>query len=243
MEVLLELSIIQLWLLLVLVLTIRYALVAGIPYLWLYEFGSAKYMDFKLQRNFPSKHQIVSEIKYSVITFCIYSSGIGLFVFWLKNGYTRNYIDIAEYGMGYFLISIVIMIVMHDTYSYWIHRLMHHKTIFKYTHLLHHKFKNPSPWSAFAFHPLESILTMGIIPIIIFTIPWHNLALVVFITWMIFYDTFVHLGYNFKQLKLFKFQNTPLDHDVHHRNSKYNFGLYFTFWDRLMGTYNHENMK
>ena len=25
-------------------------------------------------------------------------------------------------------------------------------------------------------------------------------------------------------------------HDIHHRNSKKNFGLYFTFWDRWMKT-------
>ncbi|WP_242206478.1 sterol desaturase family protein [Aestuariivivens insulae] len=237
MEKLLELSAFKLWLLLMSVLTLRYFFVAGIPYLWLYVIGKDKYRGYKIQKKQPSVSQVVLEVKYSLITFCVYSSGIWLFLNWLKNGYTQNYTNIDEFGNVYFVFSVFIMIIMHDTYSYWIHRLMHHNAIFKYTHLLHHKFKNPSPWSAFAFHPFESVLTMGIIPIIIFTIPWHNWSLVIFITWMIFYDTFVHLGYNIKQLKLFKFQNTPLDHDVHHRNSKYNFGLYFTFWDRLMGTY------
>ena len=129
------------------------------------------------------------------------------------------------------------MILIQDAYSYWLHRLIHHRWFFKNTHLLHHTFKNTSPFSAFAFHPFESILTMGVIPIIIFTIPWHNYALIIFITIMIFYDTFVHLGYDLRFLKVFKFQNTPVEHDIHHRNSKYNFGLYFTIWDRLMGTY------
>ncbi|TNJ44678.1 sterol desaturase family protein [Tamlana fucoidanivorans] len=240
METLLELSVFKLWFLLMVILVARYMVVAGLPYFWLYIIKKEEYQSLKIQKAHPNRKQIFQEIKYSLVTFCIYSSGIWLFVYWLKNGYTRNYADINEYGLVYFVVSILLMVVLHDTYSYWVHRLMHHKIIFKYTHLLHHKFKNPSTWGAFAFHPLESILTMGIIPIIIFTVPWHNWALVVFITWMIFYDTFVHLGYDIKQLKLFKFQNTPLDHDVHHRNSKYNFGLYFTFWDRLMGTYKYK---
>lgn len=237
MEKLLEMSSFSLWLLLMLILTIRYVLVAGVPYLWLYVIGKDKYSAIKIQKKYPDKKQILAEIKYSLITFCIYSSGIWFFLYWLKSGYTQNYVLISELGFPYLIISVFIMIIMHDTYSYWIHRLMHHKLIFKYTHLFHHKFKNPSPWSAFAFHPFESILTMGIIPIIIFTIPWHNLALVIFITVMIFYDTFVHWGYNIKMFKIFKWQNTPVDHDVHHQNSKYNFGLYLTIWDRLMGTY------
>ncbi|WP_258227655.1 sterol desaturase family protein [Aestuariibaculum sp. M13] len=219
------------------ILIFRYVVVAGVPYLWLYVIGKDKYVKYKIQKAQPTRKQVLLEIKYSLITFCVYSSGIWPFLFWLKDGYTKNYLEINDYGIIYFLVSILLMILIHDAYSYWIHRLMHHKMLFKYTHLLHHRFKNPSPWSAFAFHPFESVLTMGIVPVIIFTIPWHNWALVIFITWMIFYDTFVHLGYNIRQLKLFKFQNTPLDHDVHHTNSKYNFGLYFTFWDRLMGTY------
>ena len=220
-----------------LLLTMRYVIVAGIPYLWLYVIGKDKYSTHKIQKNYPDRKQVFLEIRYSLITFCVYSSGIWAFLYWLKNGHTKNYTEVNEFGILYFIISIVLMIIMHDAYSYWIHRLMHYKVLFKYTHLLHHKFKNPSPWSAFAFHPFESILTMGIIPIIIFIIPWHNMALVIFITWMIFYDTFIHLGYNIKSLKIFKWQNTPMDHDMHHRNSKYNFGLYFTIWDRLMGTY------
>ena len=237
MEKLLEMSTFNLWLLLMLMLTMRYVLVAGVPYLWLYIIGKNRYRASKIQNAYPSRKQVLEEVKYSLSTFCIYSSGIWFFLNWLKNGFTKNYTDINEFGIPYFILSVLIMIVMHDMYSYWIHRLMHHKLIFKYTHLLHHKFHNPSPWSAFAFHPLEAILTMGIIPLIIFTIPWHNLALVIFITIMIFYDTYVHWGFNIKVFKIFKWQNTPLEHDLHHRNAKYNFGLYFTIWDRLMVTF------
>lgn len=237
METVLSIPSILLWLLLLVVLTFRYIIVAGLPYLWLFVIGKNKYKTRKLQKEIPNKGQIVEEVKLSLLTICIYSCGIWLFLYWLKHDYTRNYTDINEYGWVYFFLSIVVMIIMHDAYSYWTHRLIHHKILFKYVHALHHKFKNPTPWSAFAFHPLESLLTLGIIPIVMFIIPWNHTALIIFITLIIVYDTFIHLGYNFEQLKIFKWQNTPKDHDVHHRNSKFNFGLYFTYWDRLMGTY------
>lgn len=237
MESLHEIRPFKLWMTLFLVLLLRYIVVAGVPYLWLYILGKNKFKTLKIQNNHPERKQILKELKYSIITLLIYSSGVWIFLYWLKKGYTKNYSEIDEFGLPYFLLSIFIMIVLHDAYSYWTHRLIHHKKLFKYVHLLHHTFKNPSPWCAFAFHPLESILTLGIIPMIIFLIPWHHSALIVFVTIMIFYDTFVHLGYNIKLFKIFQWQNTSEDHDVHHRNSKFNFGLYFTFWDRLMGTY------
>ena len=240
METLFNIPSILLWLLLFAALTLRYIIIAGLPYLWLFIICKDKYRNDKLQKEMPDKRQIFEEVKLSLITLCIYSSGIWLFIYWLQNNYTRNYADIDDYGWFYFVFSIVLMVIIHDTYSYWIHRLIHHKRLFKYVHRLHHKFKNPTPWCAFAFHPIESVLTLGIIPVIMFTIPWHNLALIIFISLIIVYDCYVHLGYNFEKIKVFKWQNMPKDHDVHHRNSQYNFGLYFTLWDRLMGTYRED---
>ena len=237
MDYLLDIGEFKLWFLLFGVLCLRYFLIAGLPYFWLYKIQKKRYSENKLQKSIPHRSQILKEIGFSILTMIIYSSGIWLFLFWLENGYTTNYMEISDFGWLYFVFSITLMILIHYAYSYWLHRLIHHRWFFKNTHLLHHTFKNTSPFSAFAFHPFESILTMGVIPIIIFTIPWHNYALIIFITIMIFYDTFVHLGYDLRFLKVFKFQNTPVEHDIHHRNSKYNFGLYFTIWDRLMGTY------
>jgi sterol desaturase/sphingolipid hydroxylase (fatty acid hydroxylase superfamily) len=51
-----------------------------------------------------------------------------------------------------------------------------------------------------------------------------------------------HLGYEifpkgFINSSIGKWQNTSTNHNIHHQESNYNFGLYFTFWDRIMGTY------
>ena len=240
MEFLFSIGNLELWVLLFMMLLFRYFLVAGIPYLYLYVYQNKRFAKNKLQNDYPDIDQIFKEIKFSVITMFIYSSGIWLFLFWLKKGWTRNYEYISEFGWGYFFLSIVLMVILHDAYSYWLHRFIHHKRVFKYVHLLHHTFKNPTPFSAFAFHPFEAVLTMGIIPIIVFVLPWHQYALLVFVTIMIFYDTFIHLGFDIAAFNVGKWQNTSVEHDVHHKNSRFNFGLYFTLWDRLMGTYKPE---
>jgi lathosterol oxidase len=38
------------------------------------------------------------------------------------------------------------------------------------------------------------------------------------------------------------FLNTPTNHVMHHESMRGNYGLYFNFWDRLMGT-NHKDYE
>ena len=75
--------------------------------------------------------------------------------------YTKIYEDIQERGWLYYFTAFPIMLIMHDTYFYWTHRIMHHKLLFNSFHLVHHKSTNPSPWAAYAFHPLEAVVENG----------------------------------------------------------------------------------
>ena len=108
-------------------------------------------------------------------------------------------------------------------------------------HLVHHKSTNPSPWAAYAFHPLEAIVEAGIFVVFLFTIPIHKFHLLIFFFIMIVYNVYGHLGYElypkgFNKHWLGKWINTSVNHNQHHQYFKGNYGLYFTFWDRIMGT-------
>ena len=118
---------------------------------------------------------------------------------------------------------------------------MHHPKLFKYFHLVHHKSTNPSPWAAYAFHPLEAIVEASIIFLIVFLIPFHKTALLTFLLFMIFYNVYGHLGFElypkgFHKHRIGKWINTSVNHNLHHRHFEGNFGLYFLFWDRWIGT-------
>lgn len=225
------------WIIGTLLLIVRYLVIAGLAYWLFYRVGKKQFIRWKIRRSFPRSREIGRAIAYSLFTFFIYGGSIWLYIYWKGEGITRNYDTIEEYGIPYFILSIVMMILMHDTYFYWSHRLIHHPRIYPYVHRVHHQFKNPTPWAAFAFHPLESILTMGIIPLILFLVPFHQAALVVFITIMVAYTTFLHLGFTLPALGMAVIRNDSRDHDYHHHKGHGNYGLYFNIWDKLMGTY------
>ena len=118
---------------------------------------------------------------------------------------------------------------------------MHHPFLFKHVHLIHHKSTNPTPWTAYAFHPLEAVLEAGIVPVLAFTLPLDRMAIIYFFLFQIAYNVYGHLGFElfpkkFNKHWLGKWINTSVAHNLHHSRFHGNYGLYFLFWDRLMGT-------
>jgi Delta7-sterol 5-desaturase len=135
------------------------------------------------------------------------------------------------------------MLLIHDSYFYWMHRTMHYPKLFKLFHLVHHKSNNPSPWAAYAFHPLEAVLESLIFVVFLFTIPVHSIHLLLFFIFSLIYNVYGHLGFElypkgFSTHWFGKWINTSVSHNMHHQYFKGNYGLYFTIWDRLMGTMN-----
>jgi sterol desaturase/sphingolipid hydroxylase (fatty acid hydroxylase superfamily) len=102
---------------------------------------------------------------------------------------------------------------------------------------------NPTPWAAFAFHPLEAIVEVGIVPIMMFLMPLHPLALLVWVLYQTGMNVLGHLGFEifpagFTEGFISKFSNTSTHHNMHHKYVTSNYGLYFNIWDRILGT-NH----
>jgi Delta7-sterol 5-desaturase len=136
-----------------------------------------------------------------------------------------------------------VMIVLHDTYFYWTHRLMHHPRLYRLFHRTHHLSTSPTPWSAYTFSPWEALVQAGIGPLIVLTIPTHPVAFGLFMLWQISFNVFGHCGYEifphwFLRSRCGKILNSVTHHGMHHETFRANFGLYFNVWDRLMGT-NH----
>jgi sterol desaturase/sphingolipid hydroxylase (fatty acid hydroxylase superfamily) len=143
----------------------------------------------------------------------------------------------------YFIFSIILALIIHDTYFYWAHRLMHHPKLFKIFHLVHHKSTNPTPWAAYAFHPLEAIVEGGVIWLIVFIIPIHPIAITTFTLLMIIFNIYGHLGFEIYpkwaiNSPIGKWLNPSTNHNMHHKYVKDNYGLYFRFWDEIMKTTN-----
>lgn len=228
-------------------LLLRYLLFAGTAFLIVWVFLGKKLSHKLIQGKKPEREKILHEVKYSLITFFVFALS-GIFTAWSQvNGYNLIYDNVSDYGIGYLIFSVFALILIHDTYFYWTHRMMHHKLLFKSFHLVHHKSTNPSPWAAFSFHPLEAIVESGIIPLASVILPLHQGAMIVFFFYMTSLNVLGHLSYElfpswFLRSKFTNWHNTTTHHNMHHKYFNCNYSLYFNFWDRIMGT-NHEKYK
>ncbi len=224
---------------------LRYLIFAGIPYLYFYKLKRKKLVYKRIQKVFPKKSIIKSEIKHSFITTLIFAL-FGLVIYFLKiNNLTQIYTEIGTYGITYFFISIGIMLLLHDTYFYWMHRLVHHPKLFPIFHKIHHESRNPTPFTSFSFDVAEAFAEILIFPILIIVLPVHPLALFIVFNISILFNVMGHLGYEFLPTwfvkhPILKWINTSTHHNMHHQRANANFGLYFNFWDTLMKT-NHKN--
>ncbi|MBL7797019.1 MAG: DUF2147 domain-containing protein [Saprospiraceae bacterium] len=220
---------------------LRYFITAASAYLIFWVIFKKRWRHRIIQQRQFRNGQLLCEFGYSMSTVAIFA-GIGFGIVSLKRaGFTLIYNDFGDRGALWFLLSIVLMVLLHDAYFYWTHRLMHHPKIFRYVHLVHHQSINPSPWAAYSFHPFEAVLEAGIFVLIVFCIPAHPFALLVFLVYMIVRNVFGHLGIeflpkNFLQNRLLNWHTTTTHHDLHHKSFNHNFGLYFTWWDKWFGT-------
>ena len=185
--------------------------------------------------------QIKRELLTSFRTICVFVA-LDIAVFDLaENGVFRSYSDINDYGYPWYFISILLAIVLHDAYFYWTHRAMHHVKLYKRFHLTHHRSHNPTPFTAYSFAIGEAVVMYAYVPLILLFLPLHGSALAVVLLVMIFKNAIGHCGYElFPRTTLtnpiLKHMTTVTHHDMHHEKAGGNFGFYFTWWDKWMGT-------
>jgi lathosterol oxidase len=86
----------------------------------------------------PAK-QIKMELLYSLRTILVFVA-LDIIIFdFAQTGVFKQYQDISQYGTAWLLFSIVLMLVLHDTYFYWAHLAVHNTKLYKRFHLTHHR--------------------------------------------------------------------------------------------------------
>lgn len=219
---------------------VRYVLIAGGMYLLFYVLLRQRHKWVKIQDKYPKTRQVIREMLFSLQTTLIFAVQFALFLFVFRD-HTLIYEHVSDYGVPYYLFTIVLMFFIHDTYFYWMHRLIHHPKLYRKVHLVHHQSVNPTPFASYSFHWVESILEGMIIPLIVFTLPVHPSALILFLLGQFMINVYGHLGFElfprgFNRTWIGRWINTSVAHNQHHKHFTGNYGLYFLFWDRWMGT-------
>jgi len=195
----------------------------------------------KIRSETPSGAQMRREFVISLRTVLIFA-GFGVLVFVFRSaGLIDVYLDPAERGWAYFTFSVIALIMLHDAWFYWTHRLIHDPRLFRRFHGTHHKSHNPSPWTAYSFNGGEAAINAAFLPLVLFVIPATPLAIILFLWHMMLRNALGHCGYEiFPSLRsgrpALDWMTTVTHHDLHHAQAGWNYGLYFTWWDRMMGT-------
>ncbi|WP_313504448.1 sterol desaturase family protein [Kaistella carnis] len=223
------------------ILLIRYFATAGFFYAFYLKVKKSN-TDKKILSKRPlKKEQVKKEIYWSVISSAIFAFfGAVTYLLYL-NQFTSIYLDPAQYGYWYLPLSLVIVLLLHETYYYWVHRAMHFPKIYKVVHKVHHQSLSTTPWTAFSFHPWESIIEALIVPIILIVVPVNIYVLLFYLILMTFSSMINHLDIevypeSFRKSAFGKLWIDATHHHYHHKEFNTNYGLYFTFWDKLMGT-------
>lgn len=223
------------------IIFVRYLVVSGLYHLVFFKFLKKAFQNRFLHKKTLKKSQLQKEIFWSFISGLIFAA-TGLLIYFLYiNGFTAIYTEFSTASFFYFPLSIFIFLVLQDAYYYWFHRWMHLSKVYKYLHLIHHKSIHTSVLTSFSFHPLETIFQAAFLPIVIVILPIHIYALLFVLLIMTISATINHAGVEIYPSGKFgkwfqKWFIGATHHDNHHRKFNYNYGLYFTFWDRLMKT-------
>lgn len=153
-------------------------------------------------------------------------------------GYANLYDTTAEGpGWWYNILQIPLYLFFTDFCSYWTHRFSHHPIIYKhnlYMHKLHHKFIIPTPFSSYAFHPVDGLLQSFSHLIFSFIFPLQK---IVHVALLVIANLWIIGIHDCKFLTNNLIVNDAACHSLHHYHRNCNFGQFFTIFDRLNGTY------
>ena len=219
----------------------RYAILASAVWFTLWVVLRRQLRDRKIREATPPARQLIVEFAISLRSMAIFAT-VAVGIAYLERLGAYRFERMAEsWGPAWFWAALIITIVVHDAYFYWTHRLMHLPRFFRRTHLRHHRSNNPSPFTAYSFDLGEAglmVLFFVVWPMI-FPIPWAANGL--FGLYQIVRNTLLHCGYELMPARRdgrpwLDFMTTTTHHDLHHAQAGYNYGAWFTWWDRWMGT-------
>ncbi|MDT7934395.1 MAG: sterol desaturase family protein [Sphingomonadaceae bacterium] len=217
------------------------SLIVGLRYLMLSGMFAAITRSTGRARAIPVG-QVRAEIKWSLLSALIYGAPAGITYWaWNRHGLTQLYVDPRVQPLWLLWASPLLYLFVHDTWFYWTHRLMHRPRWFRVAHAVHHQSRPPTAWAAMSFHPWEALSGAVLFPALAWVVPIHvgMLGLVLLIASL--FGTTNHMGWEMLPARVVRGPVgaaliSAAHHELHHRNYRANFGLYFRFWDRICGT-------
>ena len=220
---------------------VRYIIAAPLTWLVLCVICAPLLKSHKIRPDSPPAMQLVIEFLCLVRSVAVFSTVSLLSILLWKAGLLWGGEWRENAGPLWIVVSFVITVIAHDAYFYWAHRIMHHPRLFRTFHRRHHRSHNPTPFTAYSFDLAEAAVMASFTVIWELIVPVSWVGFTAFLIHQIARNVIGHSGYELFPARkdgkpLFDWMTTVTHHDLHHSQAGYNYGLYFTWWDRWMGT-------
>ena len=218
----------------------RYLIAAGLISALVWVLRRTSLASRKIQRREATRADFRREFLASLRTVIVYTVVIIPMIWAFQHGVLKFYSGpVSALGFAGYLAAILLA---HDTWFYWTHRAMHTPRLFKTFHKFHHLTATPTPWTAYSFDIGEAFVMVLFMPLYALLVPTPGPVIFTFLAVMILRNAMGHAGLElhprgWASHPVLKWISTTTHHDLHHNGSyNHNFGFYFTWWDKLMGT-------
>lgn len=213
-------------------------IVYAIPFMALFTFLEIAYSWHLENKNYKLKESVGS----ALVGFG--SLGVNLlFKVVLLYGAVWIY-NLVPWRIGLNWWTIIPCYIIFDFLSYWSHRISHFNRFFWATHVVHHSAENYNLTVSFRLSWLQNLKVIFFLPVAF--LGFHPMVFFVTSQVAVLFQFWVHTEYIRKLHPVIEYIfATPSNHRVHHGSQeKYldkNFAATFIIWDRLFGTYCHED--
>lgn len=220
----------NLFLLLVIGGMVMYFSVSGLSYMIFFVWGKKRFHPTYVAKPAEIKAQMKWGV-YGVLGNAVLTAPLH----WLiAHGYSQAYWDPMERGIPYFVLSVGLYLAFTETWIYWVHRWLHLPAVFRVLHKPHHKWRATTSWASMAFHPLDSFAQALPHHLALFLFPVNVYLYLTMLSFVMLWSVIIH-----DRVSLVKWSviNYTGHHTLHHWYFTCNYGQFFTFWDKIMGTW------
>ncbi|MBD8890222.1 sterol desaturase family protein [Roseibium litorale] len=190
------------------------------------------------ERRIQSRHssrQAKEDIKSSLVQLLVTSLCLSAGLFAQHQGWTIAPFELSWWSAPVFF---AVSVLLHDTWFYWGHRILHTKTFYRF-HKPHHLNITPTVWSNDSGSTVDTLFAHTYYALVLFVVP---IPPVVLLAHRLFDQVSALVGHCGFEHFAGRMARAPwlmlctLFHDQHHQYFVYNYANYFSFWDRLCGT-------
>lgn len=197
---------------------------------------NARHPDRRIQKDRRGEARAAVEIRQSVLALLPISACLAGGLFFQAQGWVL----VEPLPLSWWSVPLMfaVTVLLFDAWFYWFHRAMHLRVFYRW-HLWHHRSVAPSAWSNYSDDLVDALVMQSFFFFAPLVLPIPALVLVAVRLYDHVNGQLGHSGFEYFAGPAAR---NPWPgvcttfHDQHHELFAYNYGNFFSFWDRAMGT-------